>query len=72
MSGLSEEDKAKRLLGNPGHITLTLCEAYRGALDDKVAGLEKNLVRMESRQWALLTGTILTILLTILSIYVNS
>ena len=72
MSELSEEEKAKLLLGNPGHITSTLCEAYRNALDDKVVGLEKSLTRMEGRQWAILVSVILTIVLAVLSIYTNS
>lgn len=64
---MSEEKK-----DNPGHISADLCEAYRGALGAKVADLDKNLRRMEGRQWAMLTGVILTILLTILGIYVQS
>ena len=56
---------------NPGHVTPDLCEAYRGALSGQVTDIKDNLKRIEGRQWAMLTGVILTIVLTILGICVQ-
>ncbi len=49
-------------------VTLHLCEAYRAALSNEIQDVKKSIDKLDSRLWALLAGTILTVILAIVNL----
>jgi len=54
--------------GNPGHITIALCNAQREVLRTEIKGLKDDVKSIESRTWQILAGIGVTILLNLLFI----
>ncbi len=64
MTGDEKED-------NPGHITTALCKAQREVLRNEIKGLKDDVKTIDSRTWQILAGIGVTILLTIMSIFMK-
>jgi len=52
-------------------ITPELCAAYRETILTQIKSLKKDIEKVDSRTWYILTGIIISILLSILTLAVN-
>jgi len=54
--------------GGNGGVTPELCSAYRETIVTQIAGLKKDIEKVDSRTWFILTGIVVSILIGILSL----
>jgi len=54
--------------GGNGGVTPELCTAYRETIVTQIAGLKKDIEKVDSRTWFILTGIVVSILIGILSL----
>jgi len=54
--------------GGNGGVTPELCSAYRETIVNQIGGLKKDIEKVDSRTWFILTGIVVSILIGILSL----
>ena len=57
--------------GDDGGVTPELCAAYRDVIINQIAALRKDMEKLDSRTWYILTGIIISILLSLVALSVQ-
>ena len=54
--------------GDGNTVSPELCDAYRATIVNQIGGLKKDIEKVDSRTWFILTGIVVSILIGILSL----
>lgn len=57
--------------GDGNTVSPELCNAYRETIVNQISGLKKDIEKVDSRTWFILTGIIVSILIGILSLAIT-